>query len=146
MIIESNILTIITFLPLFGALVVLVVPGNDAVAKANMRRIALVATLVTFAFTLLMWFLFDPQNTGFQFVQNMEWIGGVIGYRMGVDGISMPFVVLTGLLMPMCILASWESIEVRVREYMVTFLILETLMTYDPGEGTYRGIGLDKRI
>jgi len=128
MIFANNILTIITFLPLVGAIFVLLVPGSDAVAVGNMRRIALATTTITFAFTVAMWGMFDASNTNFQFVQNYEWIGGVIGYRMGVDGISMLFVVLTGLLMPLCILASWESIQKRVREYMVAFLILEMLM------------------
>ncbi len=128
MIFANNILSIITFLPLVGAIFVLLVPGSDAVAFGNMRRIALATTTITFAFTLAMWGMFDASNPGFQFVQNHEWIGGVIGYRMGVDGISMLFVVLTGLLMPLCILASWESIQKRVREYMVAFLLLEMLM------------------
>lgn len=126
--IANNILTIVTFLPLVGALFVLMVPGKDDVAVANVRRISLATTVITFVFTLVMWGMFDPQNTEFQFVQNHEWIDGVIGYRMGVDGISILFVVLTGLLMPLCILASWESITNRVREYMLAFLILETLM------------------
>ncbi len=128
MIFANNILTIITFLPLLGALFVMIVPGNDKLAYANIKRIALVTTLVTFALTLVMWSMFDPQNTSFQFVQNHEWIGNVIGYRMGVDGISVLFVVLTGLLMPMAILAGWDSVTKRVREYMIAFLVLETLM------------------
>ncbi|MCF6343052.1 MAG: NADH-quinone oxidoreductase subunit M [Devosiaceae bacterium] len=128
MIFANNILTIITFLPLLGALFVMIVPGNDRLAYANIKRIALVTTLVTFALTLVMWSMFDPQNTSFQFVQNHEWIGNVIGYRMGVDGISVLFVVLTGLLMPMAILAGWDSVTKRVREYMIAFLVLETLM------------------
>ncbi|MEX0627624.1 MAG: NADH-quinone oxidoreductase subunit M, partial [Cucumibacter sp.] len=77
---------------------------------------------------LVMWGLFDPTDPGFQFVQNHEWIDNVIGYRMGVDGISVLFIVLTALLMPVCILASWKSIESRVREYLLAFLVLETLM------------------
>lgn len=127
-ILTNNILSIITFLPLVGVLFILIVPGQDSIATSNIRRIALATTIVTFAFSLVMWAMFDPSNVDFQFVQNHEWIDGVIGYRMGVDGISILFVVLTGLLMPMCILASWESISVRVREYMVAFLLLETLM------------------
>ncbi len=128
MILSDNILSIITFLPLVGALFVLLVPGNDAVALNNMRRIALATTLVTFVLTLIMWSMFDPSNIEFQFVQNFEWIGNVIGYRVGVDGISVLFVVLTGLLMPLCVLTSWESVKKRVREYMIAFLILEMLM------------------
>ncbi|WP_051213738.1 NADH-quinone oxidoreductase subunit M [Maritalea myrionectae] len=128
-IINNNILSILTFLPLVGVFFLLIVPGNDDLAKNNMRRIALATTLVTFVFSLVMWAMFDSTNPGFQFVQNHSWIGDdVIGYRMGVDGISILFIVLTGLLMPMCVLASWESVQNRVREYMVAFLILEFLM------------------
>lgn len=128
MILESNILTIVTFLPLVGAFFILLTPGRDEKAVTNIKRIALVTTIVTFVFTLVMWAMFDPETADFQFVQNQLWLGDVIGYRMGVDGISVLFIVLTGLLMPMCILASWESITFRVREYMVLFLVLEMLM------------------
>ena len=127
-IINNNILTILTFLPLVGVFFVLVVQGDDKAAKNNMRYIALVTTLVTFILSLVMWGMFDASNPEFQFVQNHEWIGDVIGYRMGVDGISILFIVLTALLMPMCVLASWESIENRVKEYLIAFLILEFLM------------------
>ncbi len=128
MILNNNILTIVTFLPLVGAFFILLTPGRDDVAVLNIKRIALATTTVTFLFTLVMWGMFDPDTADFQFVQNYPWVGDVIGYRMGVDGISILFIVLTGLLMPMCILASWESIGFRVREYMVLFLVLETLM------------------
>src|SRR5690606_15776150 len=125
---ENNILTIVTFLPLVGALFILLTPGRGDGAVRNVKWIALVTTLVTFVFSLILWSMFDPTTADFQFVQNIPWMGDVIGYRMGVDGISILFIVLTGLLMPMCILASWESISHRQREYMVLFLILETLM------------------
>ncbi len=128
MIFSENILSIITFLPLIGALFILLVPGSDELAKNNMRRIALATTLVIFVLSLIMWSMFDPKNIEFQFVQNVEWIGNVIGYRVGVDGISVLFVVLTALLMPLCILTSWDSVKKRVREYMVAFLVLEMLM------------------
>ncbi len=128
MIFSDNILTIITFLPLLGALFVLMVPGSDEKANENMRNIALVTTLITFILSLIMWALFDPDNINFQFVQNYDWIGNIIGYRMGVDGISVLFVVLTALLMPMAILVSWDSIKIRLKEYLILFLVLETLM------------------
>ncbi|GLQ18508.1 NADH-quinone oxidoreductase subunit M [Maritalea porphyrae] len=127
-IINNNILTILTFLPLVGVFFVLIVPGNDALAKNNMRYIALATTTVTFVFSLVMWWMFDPTNVDFQFVQNHAWIGDVIGYRMGVDGISILFIVLTAMLMPLCVLASWESIDKRVKEYLIAFLLLEFLM------------------
>ncbi len=128
MIISANILTILTFLPLLGALFVLIVPGNDELALNNMRRIALVTTAITFVFSLVMWAMFDPTSADFQFVQDYPWMGDVIGYRMGVDGVSILFIVLTAFLMPLCILSAWGSVKIRVREYMIAFLILETLM------------------
>ena len=126
--IESSILTAITFLPLIGALAIMTVPGGSARFDNTMRWIALTTTLTVFAASLVMWAMFDPANTGFQFVVNVEWLPGGIGYRMGVDGISILLVVLTAFLLPICVVASWQSITVRVREYMIAFLILETLM------------------
>lgn len=126
--ITDHILTYITFLPLVGALFVLIVPGKDSVAFNNMRRISLVTTLVTFVLSLVMWAMFDPNTAEFQFVENYEWIDNVIGYRMGVDGISVLFIVLTAFLMPIVVLSAWGSVKIRVREYMIAFLVLETLM------------------
>jgi len=121
----NSILTILTFLPLLGALAILFMPktGFDAI-----RWTALATTIVTFVLSLWMWSMFDPANPGFQFVVDRPWIGDNIGYRVGVDGISVLFVVLSALLMPFCILASWDSVSVRVKEYMIVFLLLETLM------------------
>lgn len=121
----NTILTILTWLPLAGAVVVLFTPKTSLDA---IRWTTLVVTLVTLGLSLAMWQSFDPSNPGFQFVVNNAWIGDSIGYRVGVDGISVLFVVLTALLMPFAILASWEAIDKRVKEYMVVFLILETLM------------------
>ncbi|MCA1296934.1 NADH-quinone oxidoreductase subunit M [Stappia indica] len=121
-------LSITTFLPLVGVFFILLVRGDDDGAKDNMRRVALITTVFTFAISLFIWGGFDPQNPGFQFEESEAWLGGSIGYRMGVDGISMLFVILTTFLMPFCILASWNSIQNRVKEYMIAFLVLETLM------------------
>ncbi len=123
----DNLLTVITFLPLVGALLILIAPGRGEAAANAARWLALATSLVTFALTLWMWSRFDETNAGFQFVENYEWIGTSIGYRMGVDGISILFVVLTALLIPACVLGSWGSIQNRVREYMIVFLILESL-------------------
>ena len=121
----NTILTILTFLPLLGAVAILLMPKTSFDA---IRWTALATTVVTFVLSLWMWSVFDPSNPGFQFVVNHPWIGDNIGYRVGVDGISVLFVVLSALLMPFCILASWESISFRVKEYMIVFLVLETLM------------------
>ena len=117
------ILSLCTFVPLLGALAILLMPRAE-----NARWIALGTTAVVFVLSLVMWANFDNANPGFQMVEKLEWLGGGISYHMGVDGISMLFVVLTAGLMPFCILASWESIETRVAEYMVAFLVLETMM------------------
>ena len=128
MILSDHLLTVITFLPTLGALVLLLVGGRGEAADNLSRWIALGFTVVTAALSLWLWYLFDPTDTGFQFVENFDWIGNSIGYRMGVDGISVLFIPLTAVLMPAVILSSWGSITRRVREYLIVFLILETLM------------------
>jgi len=122
------ILSTVIFLPLVGALFILVLRGSDEAANRNARYIALWTTIITFAISLLIWRDFDPTTAAFQFVEKRDWISGTITYHVGVDGISMLFVILTTFLMPLCILASWQAIETRVREYMIAFLMLETLM------------------
>ncbi|UOM34214.1 NADH-quinone oxidoreductase subunit M [Acuticoccus sp. I52.16.1] len=121
-------LSILIFLPLVGVVFILAVRGDDAPALENIRRVALITTIFNFVLSLGLWFAFDPTDGGMQFVEKADWIPGLISYHLGVDGISMPFVVLTAFLMPFCILASWKAITDRVREYMVAFLILEMLM------------------
>jgi len=128
MIFSANLLTIITFLPTLGALVLLLVGGRGEAADNLSRWIALGFTVVTAALSLWLWAMFDPANTGFQFVENVNWIGDTIGYRMGVDGISVLFIPLTAVLMPAVVLTSWGSITKRVKEYMIVFLVLETFM------------------
>jgi NADH-quinone oxidoreductase subunit M len=121
------ILSLVTFLPLAGVLIILVQRGEDAIALRNIRWTALWTTTVTFVLSLLIWLNFNPADPGFQFLERREWMGGLASYQMGVDGISMLFVILTTFLMPICILASWHVTK-RVREYMIAFLVLETLM------------------
>jgi NADH-quinone oxidoreductase subunit M len=125
---ENSILTVVTFLPLVGAVLAVLLPGRDQAAFNLVRWIALVTTLVTFGLSLWLWSAFDPSNPDFQFVVNIDWIGDTIGYRVGVDGISVLFVVLSAALMPLVVLSSWDSVDFRVREYMIVFLVLETLM------------------
>ncbi|MBX9684115.1 MAG: NADH-quinone oxidoreductase subunit M [Hyphomicrobium sp.] len=120
----SNILSVVTFMPLVGALLIALL---NADASRNARWIALWTTLITFFVSLLIWWNFDKTSAGFQFVEEYAWLGP-LKYKMGVDGISMLFIILTTFLMPLCVLASWESIEDRVKEYMIAFLVLETLM------------------
>ena len=120
-----GLLSLITFFPLVGALGI---AAQNKEATGNARWIALYTTLFTLGASVFLWASFEPGNSGFQFVEEMDWLGGSIRYKMGVDGISVLFIVLTAFLMPLCILASWQSIEDRVKEYMIAFLVLETLM------------------
>jgi NADH-quinone oxidoreductase subunit M len=123
------ILSLVTFLPLVGALFCLIVNGPKEAVERNCRSVALVTSIVTFLISLILWARFDATKAGFQFEEKMDWVPALgIGYHMGVDGISLFFVLLATLLTPICILASWESVHVRVKEYMVAFLVLETFM------------------
>jgi NADH-quinone oxidoreductase subunit M len=131
------ILSVVTFLPTFGALLIYISRGDDEAGRRNSRWIALWTTLITFAVSLILVWRFDPTQADFQFVEKTSWLATGITYHMGVDGISLPFVILTTALMPFCILASWKSITMRVREYMMAFLILETLMV-----GTFSALDL----
>lgn len=125
-----NILSVITFLPALGALFILLfVRDEDKVASRRVKETALWTSLATFAVTLWLWATFDPQADGYQFVERYAWFGGkAISYYMGIDGISLFLILLTTLLLPICILASWQSITFRVREYMIAFLLLETMV------------------
>ena len=123
------ILSLLTFLPLVGALLILVQRGEEATVAKTSRHVALWTSLVVFALSLVLWFKFDGTSAEFQFVEQYKWLPGInITYHAGVDGISYLFVLLSTLLTPICILASWESVDKRVREYMIAFLVLETMM------------------
>jgi NADH-quinone oxidoreductase subunit M len=122
-------LSLVTFLPLVGAGFILMIRGEPEVVARNARYVALWTSLITFVLSLFVWFGFDRGTSAFQFVERAPWIPEFgITYHMGVDGISMMFVLLSTLLTPICVLASWESIQHRVKEYMIAFLVLETLM------------------
>jgi len=123
----ENLLSIVTFIPALAALILAVfLRGNDAAAQKNAKWLALLATSATFLLSVFILTGFDPADTGFQFVEEKDWILG-LKYKMGVDGISVLFVMLTTFLMPITIAACW-GVTVRVKEYMIAFLLLETLM------------------
>jgi NADH-quinone oxidoreductase subunit M len=131
------ILSVVTFLPTVGAILIYLSRGDDEAAQRNARWIALWSTLITFVVSLILVARFDGANGDFQFVEKATWLASGITYHMGVDGISLPFVILTTALMPFCILCSWKSVTKRVREYMMAFLFLETLMI-----GTFSALDL----
>ena len=123
----DNLLSIVTFLPLAAALIMaLFMRGEDPAAQLQAKRLALFTTTATFVISLFVYFQFDPANTDFQMVEERPWLVG-LNYKMGVDGISVLFVMLTTFLMPLTIAACW-NVTTRVKEYMIAFLVLETLM------------------
>jgi NADH-quinone oxidoreductase subunit M len=123
----NNLLSLITFLPAVAAVVLaLFLRGNDAAAQRNAKWLALIASTVTLLISLILLKDFDPANTGMQFVEEATWIAG-LKYKLGVDGISVLFVLLTTFLMPITILSCWGVTD-RVKDYMIAFLLLETLM------------------
>ncbi len=126
---ELPILSLTVFLPLIGAGIVLLIRDEPEIAARNARWVTLWTSLFTFALSLLLWYGFDTSTAEFQFVDEVQWIPdfGIV-YRLGVDGISLFFVLLTTFLTPLCVLASWRAITSRVKEYMIAFLVLETAM------------------
>ncbi|MCE6077624.1 NADH-quinone oxidoreductase subunit M [Agrobacterium vitis] len=122
------ILSTVTFLPLVGVALLLLMNGDTPSGRRNVLNISLLTTVATFIVSLFIWIGFDNANPGFQMVENHPWLGTGIAYHLGVDGISMLFVVLTAFLMPFCVLASWTSVQKRIKEYMIAFLILEVMM------------------
>jgi len=124
---EHHLLSIVTFMPAFAAAILAIfLRGDDKAASRNAKWLALITTTVTFLVSLFVFFEFDPANTQFQLIDEADWLLG-LKYRLGVDGISILFVMLTTFMMPLVIAASW-NVETRVKEYMIAFLILETLM------------------
>ena len=124
-------LSLVTFLPLVGAAFILMARGDEAVVARNARNIALWTSVIVFALSLLLWIEFDSNTADFQFVERSDWVtlgGFQFTYHMGIDGISLFFVLLSTLLTLLSIASAWVVIQFRVKEFMVAFLVLETLM------------------
>jgi NADH-quinone oxidoreductase subunit M len=122
-------LSLVTFLPLVGAGFILFIRGEPEIVARNSRSVALWTSLVTFVLSLMIWANFDYDQSGFQLVEKAAWLEGLgINYHMGVDGISLWFVLLSTLLTVVCIIGAWYSVQDRVREYMIAFLVMDTLM------------------
>jgi len=123
-----GILSGLLIVPLVGAAFILTLRGDGDAVRSNACWTALVTTIATFLLSVVAWARFDLSSPAFQLIENHRWLAETIRFKLGVDGFSMPFVLLTTFLMPFCILASWASIETRIKEYMVAFLVLETTM------------------
>lgn len=123
------ILTSTIFFPLLGVLFILLIPKTIPNADRNIKSVALLTSLATFFLSLVLWFSFDKTQTGFQFLHEAVWFESLgVKYAVGLDGISLFFVLLSTFLIPICILASWESIQKNIAEYMIAFLTLEVMM------------------
>lgn len=122
------ILSFLIFLPLFGAIIIfLFIRGDEETIRRNSRNTALWTTIATFILSLVLWVNFDNTTHQFQFEEKFQWIKGYeIYYHLGIDGISLFFILLTTLLMPICILTSWDSIAKRMREFVIAFLLMES--------------------
>jgi NADH-quinone oxidoreductase subunit M len=127
--VDFPILSLITWLPLVGGVIIMSVRGDEETVASNARWTALWTSLIVLILSLVLWVKFDPTEPNFQFVEDVKWMSEFgVGYKMGVDGISVLFVLLSTVLTPICVLASWDSITRNVREYMLTFMILETMV------------------
>src|SRR3989475_2232954 len=116
-------LTAVVFLPLAGAVMLFFVK------ESLVRWTALVVALADLGLSFPLWLLFDPSTPRMQFTERVSWIASPsINYSIGIDGISLPLLLLTTFLTPLCVLASWKAIEARIREFMATMLIMETAM------------------
>ncbi|KST59482.1 NADH-quinone oxidoreductase chain 13 [Methylobacterium sp. GXS13] len=123
-----GILSGLLIVPLCGAAFILTLKGDEESVARNSRWAALATTVVTFVLSLVAWGRYDAASASFQLVESHPWLAETIRFKLGVDGFSMPLILLTTFLMPFCIGASWTSIHVRVKEYFVAFLVLETTM------------------
>ena len=122
-------LSLTILLPLIGAGFIFFSPPSEEYGARNARNVALWTSAITFGLSLFLWGLFDTSTSAFQFAERVAWIDAFdISYHVGIDGISLFFVLLTTFLTPLCILASWRAIEHRVKEYMIAFLVLEAMM------------------
>lgn len=127
---EIPILSFLIFLPMLGAATIFMfIRGTEEMVRRNARNTALWTTVATFVLSLLLLVNFKSDTSDFQYVENIPWIEGLnINYHLGIDGISLFLILLTTLLMPICILASWDSIKKRTREYVIAFLLMESFI------------------
>lgn len=127
--VDFPVLSLMTFLPIVGVLIILAIRGDEEVVAQNTKHMALYSSLFTFAFALFMYTRFDGTSAEFQFVEQSSWLKPLgINYHMGVDGISIFFVLLSSFLTPICILSAWDVVKTRVKEFMIAFLVLESFM------------------
>ena len=122
------ILSAIIFIPLIGAFFILITQGSEKNIEKNSKYVAIFSSLANFFLSLFIWFSFDPNTSEFQFVEKREWIKGFINFHLGIDGISILFILLTTFITPICIFSGIKSIKFKIKEFLIAILLLETLM------------------
>ena len=122
------ILSSITFFPLIGAFFILLTKDSPQNNNLNSRYVAIFVSFVNFFISIYLWILFDHSTSNFQFVENRQWIKGFINFKFGIDGISILFILLTTLITPICVLSILNSVKSRLKEFLITILVLESLM------------------
>jgi len=122
------ILSAIIFIPLIGAIFILLTQGNQKNVEKNSKYVAIFSSLTNFLLSLLLWYFFDNTTSDFQFVEEKKWINGFIKFQLGIDGISILFILLTTFIAPICIFSGIHSIKFKIKEFLIAILVMETLM------------------
>jgi len=122
------ILSAIIFIPFIGSLFVFITKGTQKNVEKNSKYVAIFSSLANFLLALFLWYLFDSSTSDFQFVEEKNWMGGFINFRLGIDGISILFIVLTTFIAPICIFSGIHSIKFKIKEFLIAILLMETLM------------------
>jgi len=122
------ILSAIIFVPIIGVIFILITTGTERNIEKNSKYVAIFSSLVNFILTILLWFSFDSSKAAFQFIEERTWIDGFVNYKIGIDGISLLFVLLTAFISPLCIFSGIQSIKFKIKEFLIAILLMETLM------------------
>jgi len=122
------ILSSIILIPFIGSLFILFIKGTPKNVEKNSKYVAVFSSLVNFFLSIFLWFSFEPTTSNFQFVETKVWMGGFINYQVGVDGISILFIILTAFITPICIFSVINSIKFKIKEFLIAILVMETLM------------------
>jgi len=122
------ILSSLILLPLIGTLFLLFSKDKDYQNTSTMKYVALFTSFVNFLISIYLWYLFDSSTSSFQFIEDKEWLKGFINYKVGIDGISILFIILTTFITSLCIISVNNSIKYRLRDFLIAILIMESLM------------------
>ena len=122
------ILSAIIFIPLIGAIFIFITRGSQKNVEKNSKYVAIFTSLTNLLLSLFLWFSFNTSTPNFQFVEERNWIDGFINFQLGVDGISILFILLTTFIAPVCIFSGINSIKFKIKEFLIAILVMETLM------------------